>query len=137
MTPKFEVAEASRALVSENAAILNRFESEGVNPAKAARITFESDFSSEGEARECGELFSSYRKADENPFCFSSCIPVYVTDPDSQLFVVQFSGEMKLDAEMLSRSECRLDLLVAKFGGSRITWEFENSENGTSRQGMN
>ncbi|MEH6831758.1 MAG: ribonuclease E inhibitor RraB [Sulfitobacter sp.] len=137
MTPEFEIAEASRALVSENAAILNRFESEGINLTKAVRVAFESDFSSEEEARGCGELFSSYRKADENPFCFGSCFPVYVTDPDSQLFVVQFSGEMKLDAEILSRSECRLDLLVAKFGGSRITWEFENSENGTSRQGMN
>jgi hypothetical protein len=136
MTPDFEIAEPPSSLVAENDAILGDFQGSGVSFSNPIRIAFQSDFSEEKEARACGDLFGAYRSSSDNPFGLNSCFPVYAVDSDNQSFVIQFCGEMKVTPVTVSRAECRLDLLASKFGGSRITWEFEYSANQASRQGM-
>ena len=117
-------------LVAENAAMLSRFEEDGVPIDRVADFDFIVEFSSKQKAIDYRTAIRPLIKATAKEHGLKDYLLFILCSYDDEgRYEIRLSTEMVPDAAHISALEAAMASLASEHGGSDVSWEFADPRN--------
>ncbi|MEX0365289.1 MAG: ribonuclease E inhibitor RraB [Ruegeria sp.] len=124
-----QLSPPSQALISENAAILERFRRDGVDIECKLEFDFIVEFASKSQAEDFRAAIRKLIPSVKSAYGLNECVFMLCRYEDEGLFELRTCVEMSADARVISGLEAVLNSVAPKFGGSECCWEFPDPAN--------